>query len=303
MKNIGNTCYVNSVLQCLFRLTSLNDVLDRVVVQNDTPERNFFHQFNDLRRLCLQGVQNGNSCLVAPNLFRQAVQTVASHKKQHEFCGREQNDAAEFMQFVLNVLHEAMATAVDFDGVDLEDPIALQCRETMKRLFSKECSDIIMLFYGMQLSTVGTSRTAEPFLFVDLPIPAGATRLEQCLAAYTAEEALDGWVNEATGKVEPATKTVRFWRVPPNLILVLKRFGADGRKIGTHVELPPKLACNNDEYTLQCVCAHQGSSLRSGHYVAKCQMADGGWAQIDDDVITPCSDVSRDAYMAIYCIA
>ncbi len=303
MKNIGNTCYVNSVLQCLFRLPTLNDVLDRHVLPNDTPERSFYHQFNDLRRLCWQNVQNGSGCLVAPNLFRQAVQTVALHKKQAEFCGREQNDAAEFMQFVLNVLHEAMATEVDFDGVDLKDPIALQCRETMKRLFAKECSDIIMLFYGMQLSTVGTSRTAEPFLFVDLPIPEGAHRLEQCLAAYTASEAIEGWVNEATGKVEPATKTVSFWRVPPNLVLVLKRFGADGRKIATHIELPPTIGCKDDEYKLQCVCAHQGSSLRSGHYVAKCKMQDDRWALIDDDVFIPCSDVSRDAYIAIYCIA
>ena len=301
-RNIGNTCYLNAVLQTLFRLKPLNDVLDKTAEQTgrDTEQERFFHQFNDLRKLCLEhGSAENTNCVVAPHLFFQAVQTLARHKKQAEFGARQQNDAAEFMQFVLNCLHEAMARPVDFDSVELDDALAIQCRDTMKRLFAKECSDIVMLFYGMQVSTINGVHSPEPFLFLDLPIPESATTLEHCLNAYIADETIEGWLDEAAGLTRTVTKEMRLWRLPPVLTLVIKRFGFDGRKNTTPIFIPPVLAWGEDTYDLQSVCAHYGHSLNSGHYVTHCRTA-SGWCTVDDEMAQPCPNVSQDAYCVIY---
>ena len=300
-RNIGNTCYLNAVLQSLFRLKPLNEVLDATAenVAQRTEQEKFFHQFNDLRKICLQNGSGEQNCMVAPHLFFQAVQSLAKHKNQTEFSARQQNDAAEFMQFILNCLHEAMARQVDFDVVELADPIAIQCRETMKRLFAKECSDIIMLFYGMQVSTINGTNTTEPFLFLDLPIPEGAATLEHCLNAYIADETIEGWADEKTGTTRTVTKEMRLWRLPPVMTLVIKRFGVDGRKNSTPIFIPMVLAWGEDTFDLQSVCAHKGHSLNSGHYVTHCRTP-SGWCTVDDEMVQPCGNVSQDAYCVIY---
>lgn len=300
-KNIGNTCYMNTALQCLFRIQPLNDALDRAApkVGRDTEVQRFFHQFNDLRVLCLQHGATANCC-VAPHLFLEAVQTLARHKNMSDFSARQQNDVAEFMQFVLNSLHEAMAEEVNFDEVEAADPITVKCRETMKQIFGKQCSEIIMLFYGMQVSTIRTSHTPEPFLFLDLPIPEGAARLDEVLNAYTAEEKIEGWFDESTKTTEKeVTRELRIWRLPAVLTLVLKRFGANGSKNRAHVNIPLTLEWGELTYTLQCVGAHQGGSLNSGHYVSRCCVG-GTWGTIDDEMAQPCPDISVDAYCLVY---
>jgi ubiquitin carboxyl-terminal hydrolase 36/42 len=297
-KNIGNTCFMNTALQCLFRLPELNRVLDKAEVPRDeaNPLCHFFHQWNDLRRLCL----DNPGATVFPKLFLHEVQTFAAVKKMDTFCRRDQNDVAEFVQFLLASAHDAMAKSVNFDEVELDDPVALKCREAMKTLYGKQCSEIVLLFYGMQVTQInGTASViAEPFLSLDLPIPARATSLQDCLAAYMEEEAVDGWLNEATGQVERASKVTTFFRTPSVLLIVLKRFDGFGRKNPQPIRVPEELEFG-ETYKLQSVAAHLGHAWHSGHYVAHCKVGDK-WVTIDDDVSTPCADVSRDAYCVFY---
>ena len=72
-KNIGNTCYLNSALQCLMRLDLLNTSLDDVKVPSLTPAQLFFTEHNDLRRMAL----DHPNCVISPALFRHAVQVYA----------------------------------------------------------------------------------------------------------------------------------------------------------------------------------------------------------------------------------
>jgi ubiquitin C-terminal hydrolase len=289
---------MNAGLQCLFRIPELNKMLDAADVPRDEsdPTQHFYHQLNDLRKLCLAN----NGCTLCPRLFQHELQTLATLKKLECFRRREQNDVAEFLQVMLTAAHDAMVKSVDFDQVDLDDPVAVKCRDAMKRLYGKQCSDIVLLFYGMQVTQINQNASviAEPFLSLDLPLPPGATTLEQCLSAYSEEETVEGWLNEATGQTERAAKSTSFWRTPSVLLIVLKRFDAFGRKNPQPVKIPHKLHFG-ENYELLSVAAHLGGSMNSGHYVAHCKVNDR-WVTIDDDVSTPCADVSRDAYCVFY---
>jgi hypothetical protein len=295
-KNIGNSCYLNSAIQCLMRLPPLNAALDDTNAAKDTPARLFFHEFNDLRRMAL----DNPNCTISPALFRHAVQLYAKHKQNPDFSGSHQNDAAEFVQFVLQGVHEALARKEDFDSIPVDNELEKQCVEMMKMNFSKEFSDIIHLCYGIQLSYIQNQKnvTPEAFLTLNLPIPPTATQLTDCIQAYLADDTIEGFQNDLTGKTETVTKQLRFFRLPAVLIVCLKRFSSDGRKNVQHVEIPLEFSMDNVVYHLQCGCYHQGS-LNSGHYTATARI-DGRWVVIDDDTYYPAQNVSKNAYCLFY---
>lgn len=295
-KNIGNSCYLNSALQCLFRLPLLNASLDDRTFALDAskPSHVFYKEYDDLRRMALAN----DRCIISPALFRHALQIYAKHKKNPDFTGLNQNDSVEFIQFVLHGLHEAMAREEDFSTIPIENDDEKRCVEMLQLHFNKEFSDIVHHFYGFQLSTVEKSVTAESFLTLNLPLPNNAVTLMDCLHAYMSDETIEGWHNEATGERVTATKSLRFYRLPALLFVCLKRFSADGRKNDRHVEVPLEMDVKGMRYVLQCVCYHQGG-LNSGHYTAAAVIR-GQWTMIDDDAFFPLPNVSKNAYCMFY---
>jgi len=294
-KNIGNSCYLNAALQCLMRLCPLNEALDNTkAVKATTPSQHFFNEYNDLRRMAL----DNNNCIISPALFRHAVQLYAKHKNNTDFSGMQQNDAAEFVQFVLHSIHDALARKEDFDSIPVDNELEKKCVEMMKVNFSKEFSDIIHLFYGIQLSCIKDNVTAEAFLTLNLPIPEKATTLSDCIQAYLADETIEGWQNDKNGKTETVVKRLCFFRLPAVLFVCLKRFSPNGRKNDQYIEIPLQLIMQNERFDLQCGCYHQGS-LNSGHYTAIANVS-GKWTVIDDDTSFVATSVSKNAYCLFY---
>jgi ubiquitin C-terminal hydrolase len=122
--------------------------------------------------------------------------------------------------------------------------------------------------------------------------------LVDCIRAYTADETIEGWQNDKTGKTETVTKSMGFFRLPDLLFVCLKRFSPNGRKNDQHIEIPTALEFQNESFNLQCGCYHQGS-LNSGHYTAVVNIK-GEWVVMDDDASFPASNVSKNAYCLFY---
>ena len=292
--NLGNTCYVNTALQCLMRLPPLNALLDRWANPGETPVQKLVKEFNDLRVMALAN----DGCTIRPGRFIHAVQTFAVEKKRPEFASHEQQDSVEFMQFLLNCIHEAMAQPIVIEPDPTDCAIGRKCREMMKVHFSKEYSEMVELFYGVHVSTIQESHTPEVFLTLDLPIPAGASSLVQCLEAYTAKDPIV-WTNEATKQEEPATKQLSFWRMPTLLIACLKRFDPLGRKNAAAIEIPDDLTICDVQYKLRCAVLHNGGT-HSGHYAACAQIKDR-WVVLDDENAYPLDPSNyKQVYCAIY---
>jgi len=144
----------------------------------------------------------------------------------------------------------------------------------------------------------------------------GDQTLTECLEHFRHPEQLSG-ENRVYCDGYCQAKTTRLTqillqRVPPVLILRLQRFkhtslGGRTEKVDTPVSFP----CGRDEllditqnsffrdekrvmFELTAVCAHLGSSIDSGHYVAYARRPDfqhdatsaSQWLRIDDDVVS-----------------
>ena len=102
-------------------------------------------------------------------------------------------------------------------------------------------------------------------------------------------------------KLVEAGKLLTVHRLPPSLVLQLKRFGgkAGGGKVRRHVAFDEYLdmapyttdghahgdATPPRPYELYAVLVHEGGSLHSGHYYAYVKPPSGVWHQMDDEKV------------------
>lgn len=150
-------------------------------------------------------------------------------------------------------------------------------------------------------------------------------RLESCLGAFCAPEALEGrdrYRCEKCNEPVDSKKTLSFKELPQVLCLQLKRFRHESyfsSKIGTHVIFPidnldmsPFLHEDASErsrretrYYLSAVISHRGT-FGGGHYLAYCRNRQTGqWLEFDDSAVSVVSEeeVSRvQAYVLVYAL-
>lgn len=121
------------------------------------------------------------------------------------FMGYAQQDAQEFLRYLLEGLHEdvnrvatkptPILTEIDEKLSDSE-----KASESWQRYLRMDNSKIVDTFVGQLKSTLRCTHcghcsvTFDPFWDLSLPIPqkAGSVRLSQCLESFTREETLDG---------------------------------------------------------------------------------------------------------------
>eukprot|EP01059_Diplonema_ambulator_P000398 TRINITY_DN10332_c0_g1_i1.p1 TRINITY_DN10332_c0_g1~~TRINITY_DN10332_c0_g1_i1.p1 ORF type:complete len:344 (-),score=8.50 TRINITY_DN10332_c0_g1_i1:197-1228(-) len=88
-----------------------------------------------------------------------------------------------------------------------------------------------------------------------------------------------------------------------DLLFVIDRFSADGRKRGFKVDILPRVTMNNESYDLSVVVHHLGRTRDSGHSVA--MVREGGvWVRYNDDAVSrhanPVHGPHDTPYMLLY---
>jgi len=296
LANLGNTCFINSCMQVLSHTHELNDFLnkdngnykDRMSVYHNKDyllDSKLLVEWDNLRKLMWQKDQ-----LISPGGFIKAVQCVAKSKKRDIFTGYAQNDLPEFLLFILDTFHNGMRREVDMvisgQIKSKKDEMAKSCFEMMKTMYSKEYSEILDIFYGIHVSQIIQHDTVvsvkpEPYFIVDLPMceKKGST-IYKCFEKYCEGEKLEGvngWFNEKSKEIENAEKKIMFWSLPKVLVIDLKRFRPDGRKIQVPIDIEVDDLDLSDfvegyenkdcKYELYGVCNHSGGTM-GGHYTA-----------------------------------
>jgi len=284
--NIGNTCYMNAVLQCFLRCSRLNALLNHTTINVSTPEQRFLKEYDDLRKMAMHG-----NVVIKPDRFLHFMRDYATHRGSTEFMDRRQTDVSEFIRFMVDAFHTAYCQ-------DKSPTPQEQCKDMLEGRYQ---SPIIDTFFGVHVfikeSLAGEflSSTPEPFFLLELEIPPEATALIDCLHAYAAPERVD--VTDDSGNAITVTRRCAFARMPPVLFVALKRFNAR-KKIQQELQIPDELIIGPLKYTLVAVCIHNGS-LNGGHYTA-CTLADT-WIHFDDDRVTSSPRPStKDGYCFVY---
>ena len=109
--NLGNTCFINSTIQCLSHTYELNNFLNNGTYKkriNKIPESLLLLEWDKLRELMWS-----ENCIIKPAGFISAVQKVANIKDIEIFTGYAQNDLTEFLTFLLMSFHESIKREVE----------------------------------------------------------------------------------------------------------------------------------------------------------------------------------------------
>eukprot|EP00555_Chaetoceros_dichaeta_P001396 CAMPEP_0198276274 /NCGR_PEP_ID=MMETSP1447-20131203/65226_1 /TAXON_ID=420782 /ORGANISM="Chaetoceros dichaeta, Strain CCMP1751" /LENGTH=871 /DNA_ID=CAMNT_0043971213 /DNA_START=487 /DNA_END=3102 /DNA_ORIENTATION=- len=198
---MGNTCYLNSSVQCLSHTPILRDYFTSKAYLNDINKTNpLGHQgrlaqvsavlINSLWKHSKQqnsvmvrkrGVSPGQSIPInAPSLTPKTFRDTMG-KLNELFAGNEQHDAQELLAFLLSGLSEDLNRIVDKPYIEAPDsdgrPDAELADIWWSNHLKREMSIIVALFTG-QYKSLLTCRTCkyesarfEPFCFLQLPLP------------------------------------------------------------------------------------------------------------------------------------
>lgn len=185
LMNLGNTCFMNSSLQCLTHTDPLIDYFNNDVFKGDVNADNplgmkgeIAEAFGDL----MKSLWSGSNSAVAPRELKHKIERFAP-----QFAGYQQHDSQELLAFLLDGLHEDLNRVktkpyVENPEVDEKTPEAEVAKEAWKRHKSRNDSHIVDLFQGQLKSTLvcpkcqRVSVTFDPFMYLSLPLPMKTTR-------------------------------------------------------------------------------------------------------------------------------
>ncbi|XP_029028290.1 ubiquitin carboxyl-terminal hydrolase 2a isoform X2 [Betta splendens] len=329
LKNLGNTCFMNSILQCLSNTHSLRDYClhnshRRDLNNNSRTNTALMEEFAKLIQTMWTSC---SSEAVSPSEFKTQIQRYAPR-----FVGYNQQDAQEFLRFLLDGLHNEVNRVTVRPRGTVEDFDHLPDEEKGKKMWSKylerEDSKIVDLFVGQLKSSLTCSHCGfcstvfDPFWDLSLPIAKGygEVSLMDCMRLFTKEDVLDGDEKPTCYRCKArrrCTKKFTIQKFPKILVLHLKRFSEARRtsKLSTYVNFPMKdldlreFASENSinaVYNLYAVSNHSGTTM-GGHYTAYCRNPNSGeWYTFNDSRVTPMSSSqvrSSDAYVLFYELA
>ncbi|XP_076350362.1 ubiquitin carboxyl-terminal hydrolase 2-like [Tachypleus tridentatus] len=249
------------------------------------------------------------------------------------FPRNSQQDAQEFMRYLLHGLHEdvnRVKTKLPPITKDIDESLGEYEKSTKAfvRYLRNENSKIIDIFLGQLRSRLKctvcgySSVTFDPFWDLSISIPKGSVKvsLQQCLTLFTKEEILDAHEKPVCSRCrqrQRCSKRLTLHRFPNVLVLHLKRFNSTGRDYTKlpnseidypleNLDLRPYSSGNGSKipvYTLYAVVLHSGSD-ESGHYTATCRHpATKEWHHFNDlrvSKVLSTQVISPNAYILFY---
>lgn len=266
LTNLGNTCYMNSVIQCLISTPPLtrffmDGSFKRYINMRNSlgTQGRLAEAFSDL----IRSMWSGQSLVISPTSFRYAIAGFAP-----QFKGTEQHDSQEFLSFLLDGLHEDLKSepqppplGEQPEGSEADDammerlPSYEASNIAWQRYLRRENSIVVSLFQGQFKNQLRcskcnkTSTTYNSFMYLALPIKAKSSgrqpqTLLSCLNNFVDQEVMEGdnaWHCPVCKKARKATKQMTLSRLPDVLLIQLKRFSSDGpfkNKIKAMVQYP-----------------------------------------------------------------
>uniref|UniRef100_A0A2K5F701 ubiquitinyl hydrolase 1 n=1 Tax=Aotus nancymaae TaxID=37293 RepID=A0A2K5F701_AOTNA len=328
LRNLGNTCYMNSILQCLCNAPHLADYFNRNCYQDDINRSNLLGHKGEVAEefgIIMKALWTGQYRYISPKDFK-----ITIGKINDQFAGYSQQDSQELLLFLMDGLHEDLNKADNRKRYKEENNDHLDDFKAAEHAWQKHKqlneSIIVALFQGQFKSTVQCltchkkSRTFEAFMYLSLPLASTSKcTLQDCLRLFSKEEKLTDnnrfYCSHCRARRD-SLKKIEIWKLPPVLLVHLKRFSYDGRwkqKLQTSVDFPlenldlsqyvigPKN--NLKKYNLFSVSNHYGG-LDGGHYTAYCKnAARQRWFKFDDhevsDISVSCVKSSA-AYILFY---
>ncbi|KAJ6223624.1 hypothetical protein RDWZM_002169 [Blomia tropicalis] len=315
LRNLGLTCYANSCIQALYTINRIR----RNIIEHQSKGQ-FHHSLGELlKRMEIEASTTNRQTIpfTEPESFLRLFRT-----SKPMFRERETADAQEFLTILLEMIHQEANKA---------GPIMKQCLEPKTRdeawqyqLKHVDNSYLSNLLMGQIESTLMCNNCSNQSmswscfwqlqLQIDSVEPLNSNRdltLVDCIADYTAKEQLTGDCSPQCSQCkdrQPATKWSVICRLPHFLVIHLKRFTYDGRKLYRRVLIPERVMISEQSFVINSVVLHRGSET-FGHNYTLFRETGGQWFDLDDDDVRKLStDIALEqlhlyAYLCIYRIS
>ncbi|KYN02885.1 PREDICTED: ubiquitin carboxyl-terminal hydrolase 8-like [Cyphomyrmex costatus] len=325
LKNLGNSCYMNSIIQCLSNTTNLakyfidNSYADDLNTNNDNITQG---QVVEEVAQVIKALWRGQYKSISPYDLKVAV---GQYKLQFE--SYEQQDSHEFLMFLLDWMHNELKK-------NMKMPIEMtNAEKEWDKAMNSQRSIISDLFFGQLRSTITcsfckqASTTYETFNTLPMSLSqSNRCTLNDCMEKFVTGQKVSGWKCSKCQTPRDATKKFDFVKLAPIVVIHLHRFAESGgwlEKRNTAVDFPltgfnlkPYLVLENTKaimsnnirnynYTLYAISNHYGT-MDGGHYTAFCKNStQNKWYKYDDQTVTEVSpsqvkSQNTSAYLLFY---
>lgn len=183
--NLGNTCFMNSALQCLSNTAPLTDYFLKDEYEAEINRDNPLGMKGEIAEAYAELIKqmwSGRDSHVIPRMFKTQVGRFAP-----QFSGYQQQDSQELLAFLLDGLHEDLNRVKKKPYLELKDangrPDAVVAKEAWANHRLRNDSVIVDTFHGLFKSTLvcpecsKVSVTFDPFCYLTLPLPLKKDRI------------------------------------------------------------------------------------------------------------------------------
>jgi len=323
LTNIGNTCYGNATLQALrhqvdLTIYILQDQHTKLLKKKPKSEKTeLVEAYGQLVKKMWTGEKVANTREMWNKMLPAAVKEGFG-----QFRAPIPHDSHEFLMFMIDQLHEALAEDVTMTIKPIvRKPDIVAALEYWKATFEKKYSPMVdLLFFLRRKSVVCSVCKNESVTWEHRTIN------EICVKKGSSVELIDLMIDDCKGEDideyhclkcptrQKATVSYTYWRLGNWVIITLKRNENNGHRINTNVHIPKKLSfaklfhegseesSARCEYELFSTIEHHGTN-RGGHYTAHAKHpVTGNWVFYDDENATAVKDVRIDpsTYTVMY---
>ncbi|KAK2542412.1 hypothetical protein Q9233_000504 [Columba guinea] len=293
--NLGNTCYLNSILQCLTYTPPLANYLLSRQHSQSCEEKGFCMMCT--MEVHVEEVLSCSGSAVAP------VAVVRELPRIGDFQFGAQEDAHEFFGCAVDAMQTAcLSSSSDWD--------AAQGSTVIDQVFGGLLRSRVTCW-----SCKAVSDSYKAFRDISLDIRK-ATSVTRALKDFIRPKHLNGKKSYRCSKCEQrvsASRRLTIHQASNVLTVRLKRVDPfSGRKITKFVRYPEYLEIGKYTseasggpllYSLYAVVIHEGHSCQRGHYYCFVKASDRRWYKMDDASVVLCdiqTVLSRCAYLLFY---
>ncbi|XP_069590339.1 ubiquitin carboxyl-terminal hydrolase 42 isoform X1 [Ranitomeya imitator] len=297
LQNLGNTCFVNSVLQCLTYTAPLANYMLTREHSKTCREQDFcmmcVMQAHVAQTLCNSGG------VVKPTSVINDLRRIAKH-----FRYGSQEDAHEFLRYTVEEMQKSCLRGCS--NLD---------RHTQTTTFIHQIFGGCLRSRVKCLNCKSVSDTYDEYLDIPLEIKTSHS-VNKALEQFVKAEQLDGdnaYNCSKCKQLVTATKRFTVHRISNVLTLSLKRFASfSGGKLSKEIKYPeylnirPYTSNPHGEpimYSLYAVLVHTGLSCHTGHYFCYIKASNDQWYLMNDSVVSS-TDIrtvlNQQAYLLFY---
>ncbi|XP_065508414.1 ubiquitin carboxyl-terminal hydrolase 42-like [Caloenas nicobarica] len=281
--NLGNTCFLNSVLQCLTYTPPLANYLLSRQHSQSCVEEGFCMMCT--MEVHIEEVLSCSGSAIAPTAVVNELPRIGE-----DFQLGAQEDAHEFFGCAVGAMQRACLSSSSSDW-----DTSSQATTVIDQVFGGFLRSRVTCW-----SCKAVSDTYEAFFDIPLDIKA-ASSVTGALGDFVRPEHLDGENSYKCSKCKQlvtASKRLTIHQSSSVLTVCLKRFDPfSGRKMSKVVRYPEYLdlgaytsqaAKGPLLYSLYAVLVHEGHSCQAGHYYCFVKASDGQWYKMNDDSVDLC---------------